>query len=234
MFPSAMKRICISLLLALALLAQASSAAEEYIVVSGGPSLFQWEKYKAAPHDLWWMNFIRAARLRIQELREQFPDERVTWLVYSEGYKSRSRQENQDLISNITSVRDAYNINLIFFDRTSELIDYLNNGQPRATVKIANLEYFGHSNRACWMFDYSNNIDSGSKVWLHEDELTKIHRGIFTRSAFVKSWGCYSGESFTRKWRLATGVPMWGAIGKTQYMTERLPILSSPTGRWVQ
>ena len=49
-----------------ALAAQASARDREYIILTGGPSLIQWEKYKAAPHDLWWMNFIRAARLRIQ------------------------------------------------------------------------------------------------------------------------------------------------------------------------
>jgi hypothetical protein len=31
-----------------------------------------------------------------------------------------------------------------------------------------------------------------------------------------------------------TGIAMTGAIGKTQYMTDELPILSSPTGRWVR
>jgi hypothetical protein len=26
---------------------------------------------------------------------------------------------------------------------------------------------------------------------------------------------------------------MWGVIGKTQYMMEELPILTSPNGKWV-
>ena len=34
-----------------------------------GPSLQEWEKFKAAPHDRWWGNFIRTARVRIEELR---------------------------------------------------------------------------------------------------------------------------------------------------------------------
>jgi hypothetical protein len=213
----------------------ASFAAEEHIIISGGPSLIYWEKWKSQPHDLWWMNFVRAARLRIQQLQGELgPDALITWLVYNEGYRTRSKQENQDLISNITSVRDKYGINLRFFDRTSELVDYLNFGQPREEIKIANLEYFGHSNKACFMFDYSNEIDSASKVWLHEDELKKIKRGIFTRDAFVKSWGCHTGESMSKKWRSATGVPMWGAVGKTQFQTHDLPSLSSANGRWVR
>ena len=39
------------------------------------------------------------------------------------------------------------------------------------------------------MFDYSNEIDSGSKVWLHESELNRIHRGIFTRRRFREELG---------------------------------------------
>jgi hypothetical protein len=233
-----MKKLSIQIALLLVFLvvasANASAAAEkEYIVLSGGPSLIQWEKYKAAPHDLWWMNFIRAARIRIQQIRaEQGPNARITWLVYVEGYKRRQRQESQNLLSIIYSVRDAYNINLVMFDRTAQVINYLNNGQPRDRVKIANFEYFGHSNKACWMFDYSNEIDSASKVWLHQDELKQIRRGIFTRDAFVKSWGCHTGEMMSAAWKRATGVPMWGAHGKTQYMTHTLPVLSSPGGRW--
>jgi hypothetical protein len=128
----------------------------------------------------------------------------------------------------------VYHVKLIYFDRTPELINYLNAGQPRDRVKICDLEFFGHSNKACWMFDYSNNLDSASKAWLHEKELGQIDRNVFTRDAFVKSWGCHTGESMSKRWRSATGVPMWGAIGKTQYMTEELPVLSSDNGRWVK
>jgi len=55
------------------------------------------------------------------------------------------------------------------------------------------------------MFDYSNNLDSGSKCWLHEKELGQIHRGLFTRDALIKSWSCYSGELFVKSWYQATG-----------------------------
>jgi hypothetical protein len=37
----------------------------------------------------------------------------------------------------------------------------------------------------------------------------------------------------SRKWYAATGTRMIGAIGKTQYMMEELPILCSEDGRWV-
>ena len=195
------------------------SVVEEYIIVSGGPSLIEWEKFKPEPHDRWWGNFIRAARVRIQELQARHGrDVPITWLVYRPGYVRRAtRQDRADLIGNIESVQDKFGVRLIWFDRTEQLIDYLNNGQPRDRVKIANFEFYGHSNRACFMFDYSNEIDSASKVWLHEKELRQIRRGIFTRNAFIKSWGCHTGESFSKYWRAATGRRMIGAIGKTDY-----------------
>lgn len=207
---------------------------KEYIIVSGGPSLIEWEKYKRVPHDRWWGNFIRTARVRMQQLRKELGYEaRITWLVYRPGYARRGqRQDNRDLLALIRSVEEKYKVNLVWFDDGQEVIDYLNHGMPRSVWKIANFEYYGHSNRACFMFDYSNEIDSGSKSWLHEDELTRIHRGIFARGAHVKSWGCHTGESMSQKWRKATGVKMYGAVGKTDYSNGEVPFLSSRGGRW--
>jgi hypothetical protein len=209
-----------------------TAASGEFIVVTGGVSLWIWEKWKASPHDNWWMNFVRASRIRIEQIQQTVPGAQITWLVYRPAYIARSKQDSNDLLGHIDSVRDAFHVKLVFFDRTSQLIDYLNYGQPRDHVKIASIEYFGHSNKACFLFDYSNNIDSASKVWLHENELSQIHRGIFSKDAYAKSWSCHTGESMSQKFRSATGVAMIGAIGKTMYMTDELPVLSSPGGRW--
>jgi len=154
----------------------------EYIILVGGPSMYQWEKYKTYPHDHWWANFVRAARIRTDQLRAELgPDTKITWLVYRQGYEDRAKQEHQDLIGLIGSVRDKLNLNLVWFGPGSAVINYLNNGEPRDQVKVIGFEYFGHSNRACFMFDYSNNIDSACKSWLHESDLTKINRRIFAR-----------------------------------------------------
>lgn len=230
-------KFLIALILFLAAVGPARAVEKEYIILSGGPSLIEWEKYKAAPHDAWWGNFIRAARVRIQQLREQYgPNAKITWLVYRPAYDRRAaRQDHADLIGNITSVRDKYGVNLVWFNDKNDVINYLNAGQPRSAVKIANFEFYGHSNRACFMFDYSNEIDSASKVWLHEDELKAIHRGLFTKDAFVKSWGCHTGESMSKKFKAATGKKMIGAIGKTDYAHGHtrgwIPALSDG-GRW--
>ena len=228
------RRLSFLLVLLLLLGSSALAANGEYIMVVGGPSMYQWEKYKVYPHDHWWANFVHAARLRTEQVRAQLgPDARMTWLVYKQGYLDRATQEHQDLIGLIDSVREKFNLNLVWFHAGSEVIDYLNNGQPRNRVKIAGFEYFGHSNRACFMFDYSNVLDSASKSWLHENELSKIDRRAFAHGAYVRSWGCHTGESMSKKWYRATGTHMIGAIGKTQFMMEELPILTSTDGKWV-
>jgi len=233
-----MRRFSLLLVILLTLVlgrsAFAAGANKEWIIVVGGPSLYQWEHYKTYPHDHWWANFVRAARLRTEQLRGELgPDAKITWLVYKQGYLDRAQQEHQDLVGFIDSVRDKYNLNLVYFHGGSEVINYLNSGQPRDGMKIGGFEYFGHSNRACFMFDYSNNIDSACKSWLHENELTKIDRRDFARGAYVRSWGCHTGESMSKKWYHATGTHMIGAIGKTQFMMEELPILISDGGKWV-
>lgn len=210
-----------------------ASAGGEWIILVGGPSLQEWEKYKTYPHDHWWANFVRAARIRTEQIREQYGENvPITWLVYKQGYIDRGQQEKQDLLTYIDSVRDKFHLKLIYFKKGNEVIDYLNNGQPRSQMKVAGFEYFGHSNSKCFMFDYSSNVDSSAKSWLHEDELKQIDRRDFTRDAFAKAWGCHTAESMSAKWRAATGTKMIGAIGKTQYMMEELPILAAPSDKW--
>ena len=205
----------------------------EYILLCGGPSLHLWEQYKNEPHDNYWGCFVRAARTRLQELRPVIKGNAsatVTMLIYLDGYRSRSVQEKRDLIPLIYSVRDAYQLNLVPIENGEDVIRYLNAGQPRQQIKIADFEYFGHSNQ----------VGSSSKSWLHQNQLAELHRGLFAAGAYVKSWGCYTGESMSQKFRAATGVPMVGAVGKVDYSNREdalngiVPVLSSVGGRWTR
>src|SRR6202045_5473369 len=208
-------------MLALGSRAAATIPEGEWIILVGGPSLQQWEKYKTQPHDHWWANFVHAARIRTEQFRSQLPpDVKITWLVYKQGYVDRAEQDHQDLISLINSVGEKFHFDIIYFNKGDEVIDYLNNGQPRDQLKVAGFEYFGHSNRACFMFDYSNNIDSACKSWLHEKDFRQIKPLIFARNAYIQSWGCHTGEEMSAWWYAATGTRMIGALGKTQYMME--------------
>src|SRR5256885_7262242 len=81
----------------------------EWIILVGGVSLHQWEKYKPQPHDHCWANFVHAARIRTEQLRTELGENAmITWLVYKPGYVERAKQDGADLIATINSVRDAY------------------------------------------------------------------------------------------------------------------------------
>lgn len=82
----------------------------------------------------------------------------------------------------VYTVRDKYMINLVPIRNGRYVVAYLNRGQPRDSVKIASFEYFGHSNQKCFMLDYSNQVASGSKSWLHEDDLAALKRNLFVRN----------------------------------------------------
>ncbi len=138
----------------------------EYVLLTGSSSLIEWEKYKTVPHDQFWGSFVRATRTRFQQLQKENgndPNATYTWLVFEDGYRARGEQDHQDYISDINSVRDKYHLNLVPVQNGNDVINYLNNGQDRGRIKVVDFEYFGHSNRCCFMFDYSNNIDSASK-----------------------------------------------------------------------
>lgn len=211
----------------------AATGRGEYIIVSGGPALRKWENLRrpGEQHDRWWGNFVRPARMRIEEIQKQDPDAMITWLVYRKSYGTRSSEDHRSLTELVTSVRDKYHVRLVWFESGDQLISYLNNGQPRGRVPICDFEFYGHSNKYAFMFDYSNTMYGCSECWLHEKDLPRIHRGIFSRDAFVKSWGCHTGESMSRAWRRATGVPMIGAVGKTDY-SNPYRVELSPGGHW--
>ena len=74
----------------------APPAGGESVILVGGPSMYQWEKYKAFPHDHWWANFVRATQLRTEQLRTQLgPDTKIAWIVYKQGYEDRASRSTK-------------------------------------------------------------------------------------------------------------------------------------------
>jgi hypothetical protein len=229
--------------LLLALLAASITSAfadTEYIVVSGGPAVRTFEDLRKPQeqHDRWWGNFIRTARVRMQEIHKTAPaGTHITWLVYRDGYVRRGASERQPLTQNVESVPKAYPfIKLVWFRSTDELIRYINGGMSRWSTKISGFEYFGHSNKFSFMFDYSSDVYANSVCWLHQADLGRISGSAFAKNAYCKSWGCHTAESMSREWKRRTGVWMIGAQGKTDYsyMHERNWQVGLSLGsRWV-
>jgi hypothetical protein len=212
------------------------SSPVEYIVVSGGPALRFYENEKELDHDKYFANFIDAGIFKIRHLQAELrPGDLLTWLVYRPGYVTRSKEQGIDALGFIRDkAKSAPPTRLLWFDSTDQLINYLNRGQDRRKIKIVSFDFFGHSNKKCFMFDYSNEYDGKSIDFLHERDLVKIRADIFAEDAQAKSWGCHSGESYSQEWQQHFGFPMIGAVGKTDYSKGGWPVLSSKGGRWVQ
>ncbi|MES2705544.1 MAG: hypothetical protein V4726_02965 [Verrucomicrobiota bacterium] len=252
---------CLSqLLLAWVLVFSGCAGRKDYVILSGGPALRTWENYRIPKdqHDRYWGNFIKSARIRIDQLRhtegQDFP---ITWMVYRPGYETRQREDAvrrpPDLCSTeeITSLAASRGTRLVWFDDSDKVIQYLN---QHSGGKLAGFEYFGHSNMFAFLFDYSNDILGVSSSYLHSLDLKKLRHGIFVRNAQVKSWGCNTGDYMSRVWKNETGHAMIGAAkvldasgnvlvdasgnllsGKTDYSAIS-DGLSLPTvsGRWVE
>ncbi len=212
----------------------------EYILLCGGPALRRWENYRRPyqQHDLWWANFLAATNVRTRHLIQMgvMPSS-ITWLVYRPGFARRAQEEGKPLTAWVAELAAKRGARLVWFDTQAQMVAYLNRGQDRSRTKIVSLDFFGHSNKYCFLFDYSSEVMGGSTCWLHVRDLKQIHRSAFHRKAFVKSWGCHTAEFMSKPWKKAVGVPMWGALGKTDYEPTgrgQLPVLSTAAGAWAR
>ncbi len=220
----------------LLLTAATLQAADEQIFISGGPSLRTFERHKPAPHDRFWGNFITSGLARHKAIAKDLGDDTFTWLIFRPAYERRGKEIGHDLIQEIKTMVEPTGAKIVWFHNRDELVDYLNKGNDRSRNKISRLEYFGHSNRRNWCFDYSNEVDGmvQENMCLHVIHLDEIKKGLFTSNAYTKSWGCHSGEEYSQAWHKATGVHMWGAIGKTNYASGGIPALSTSAGSWTR
>jgi hypothetical protein len=231
-----MRFLAVSLSIYLLASLAVSAQTREDIVLTGGPALRFMEHGKDASHDFYWFNFVDASTIQLKQLKDQAqPGTLVTWLVYRPAYESRSKELGMNLIPQIASKASQLGVNLLWFETKEQLVNYLNKGLDRDKVKIASFDYFGHSNKACFLFDYSNTIDTMSIAYLHVKDLKHIHADDFAKDAVCKSWGCHSGEMYSQWWKSEFDVPMIGAIGKTDFAHGGLPMLSdASTGKWTQ
>lgn len=211
--------------------------AHDVVLISGGPALRSFEKYKKASHDKYWGNFIDSALTRAAELKKELPPgDQIVWLVFRPSYVSRTREDEQDYLKIIEERGARVGVTPIYFDNKSQLFTLLRRDGSAEKPKISRLEYFGHSNKKCWMFDYSNRVDGGAlePLVVHVDDLEKISGSSFTPNAECVSYGCHSGEEFSQRWRMVVGRPMVGAVGKTDYSDGGMPKLSNgKEGSWV-
>ncbi len=211
------------------------SAKSEHVILCGGPALRQWEDLRVERdrHDRWWGNFVRASTIRMDELKIAYgANVPITWIVYRPSYEMRSRADGQPYTKWISQNASKRGAKLIWVTSGTQAISAIN--RP-SRGKIVTFDYFGHSNRYCFMLDYGSEILGASGAWIHENDLYKIKSRAFAPNAQCQSYGCHTAESMSGKWKAAIGIPLIGCTGKTDYSkvgSGQMPFNSS--GRWVR
>ncbi len=222
------------LLLSLTLLCSATIAKADHLIIAGGPALRQWEDLRIEKdrHDRWWANFIRASSIRMDELRAAYgPTAKITWIVYKPGYQQRSREDGKPYTTWIEEVAAKRNVSLQWITSGPAAISAMN-GRPAGSVQT--FDFFGHSNKHCWMLDYGTEVMAASKAWIHENDLHRINSRIFAKNASCQSWGCHTGESMSARWKSAVGNTLIGAKGPTNYQTVSEGKLPKVSGSWAR
>ncbi|MBB5353133.1 hypothetical protein HNR46_003386 [Haloferula luteola] len=225
-----MRRIFLTLLL----FALAPFAKADHVIVTGGPALRQWEdlRVKQDQHDRWWANFVRASTLRMVEIRKAYgPNAPIVWIVYRPGYQTRSAEDGKPYTTWLADRAAERNATLKWVSSSGDFVNALNS-QPRGSIET--FDYFGHSNKFCFMLDYSNGIMGASTAWFHENDISRVRRNIFAKNSYCKSWGCHTGESMSKVWKSRFGLPLEGAVGPTDYVVVgqgKLPVVH---GRWAR
>lgn len=216
------------------LLLPLSAAEPIHYILTGGPALRKWEDLRVEDnqHDRWWANFIRASTLRMVELRKAYgKDAKIVWAVYKNGYALRAKEEGKPLTTWINDLAVKRNVKLMWFNTGSQAIQTINS-QPKNS--IATFDYYGHSNKYCFMLDYSSNISFASKCWIHQVDLIKVKSNVFNKHCISQSWGCYTGESMSGIWKSYIGHTLIGAKGKTDYRPVGQGKVPSINGSWVR
>lgn len=211
-----------------------TALAHEHVILTGGPALIKWESYRVESerHDRWWANFIRASTLHMDHLKAQYGDsESITWYVYKKGYTLRGKEDQKPYTSWIKKQATKRKATLVWINSGEDFIKKFNQ-LPTAQTKT--FHFFGHSNKHCFLLDYSADILGVSTAWIHETELSKLSAKPFAQNAICKSWGCHSGESMNKYWQQSTRQKLIGAKGKTDYTPLSFGKMPKVNGRWIK
>ena len=146
-------RLLILLTLSLAIGSTIAASDSNHVILTGGPALRKWEnnRVKRDQHDRWWANFIRASTLRMVEIRKAYgPTAPITWIVYQHGYAARAAEDGKPYIKWINELAGRRHVTLRWVNSGGEAIRAINKHAGRSVVTF---DYFGHSNKYCFLLD---------------------------------------------------------------------------------
>ncbi len=214
-------------------IAPQAASASDHVILAGGPALRKWENLRIEKdrHDRWWANFIHSSTMRMDHIKAAYgPSAKIIWMVHKNGYAARAHEDGKPYTQWISDQANKRGAQLIWINSSSSIINAINS---RPAKSITTFDYFGHSNKHCFLLDYSSEIYGACKAWLHEKDLHQIKASVFADKAICKSWGCHTGESMNTYWKAATGLEIIGAKGKTDYSALSDGNMPTINGTWI-
>ena len=100
--------------------------ANDVVLISGGPALRSFEKYKRASHDKYWGNFIDSALTRTEELKKDLKaGDKIVWLVFRPSYTRRTSEDQTDYLKIIEDRGAKLGLSPTYFDNKTQLFTLL-------------------------------------------------------------------------------------------------------------
>ena len=193
----------------------------ENLVVAGGA-------YHANSKKKYQYEFVDSALLQIASL-----DGDATLLVANAGWTD----DQHDKIAEAAAERG---IKLVWFDKTDELVDYINNGDGnRKDDPIESFYVFAHgtdSGTGKYGITFGLYTDKNEKLKFSTEDIEKINSDAFSDSTLSYFYTCRTGNKFKNgnfaySWSQKTGRPTLACVGLNG-RTDYSNILGNPIERY--
>lgn len=164
------------------------SGSEYYIPGGELPGVPSKDKYK----------FVATAIKKLRELKEKYPNDKITWIFSRDGYNERDIENFRETAKNI-------NVNLKSFNTVDGLISYFNT--DRSFYKITSLIIFCHGIVGSLEFGYHPPLLGGpiERLSFKSSDIKKIDKSAFANNIFTQFYSCNTateenGTSFAKEW----------------------------------
>ena len=202
------------------------------VVVSGG--VCEDPKKDPERHDSNWKHFVKSAEITISAQKTKLKEgEKIEWMVERTTYEKRGKTDGEDYIKQIEKIATDQGVSLRWFSNKDELVKNINTGEDGKARSgaglISDFQYFGHGNPGNMMTKF---YDPTGLVGASDLSAGRIDRNAFMPGCTAKNYGCNGATqqynkhedpspngqpSFRDAWQAATGVPMSGLVGKSNY-----------------
>ena len=192
----------------------------EFIVVSGSEYEVPLAHMPYNPYSRFKYNFIEPSIKKLRQLRADFPEENITWLVSAAGYEKD--------IENFKDTASKIGVSIEFISDKDELFNYINtkgsgNTAQREADKITKFAVYSHGLPGVLALGFRQENEENINITVNDLNPNNINRSSFDTP---NSWfgSCNAGTSvntyfpsFARTWQMHAGGRAWGAVGKTDY-----------------